>query len=120
VDRHHGFPGLSRQISDLLELNQVQEQRLFTKDVPPSRERAQHRLAVQGWWRADIDEVDLGACDQFFYCGKCRDAGQRFVRSAAPFFRSIHHRDNLRLAGFSVSRPVPVSSDRTEANYGTS
>jgi len=76
VDRDNGSSGFSREAPCLLKFNQVQQQRLFTKNVPSFPERGEHRLAVERGWRADIDKIDLSAAGQFLDCGKRRDAWQ--------------------------------------------
>jgi hypothetical protein len=120
MDRHDGSSRLSRQAPCRLEFNQIQQQRLFTNDVPSPRERIEHRFAMQCRWRANVDKIDLGADCQFLNRCKCRNPWQRFSGCIAPFFRSINHRDDLRLAGIRVRRPMPVTSDLTEADYRTS
>ncbi len=63
-------PSRFRQTSRLLEFNQIQQQRFFTKDMPSSRERLEHRLAVQCRWRTNIDKIDLYVCGQVINRGK--------------------------------------------------
>src|SRR5450432_4912754 len=118
--RHDCPPSLSRQAPSLFEFNQVQQKRLFTEDVPPPGEGIEHRLAVQCRWRANIDKIDLSAGCQFLERCKCCNPRHRFSRGLAPFFRSINHCDDLRLAGIRVRRPVSVAGDLTEADYRTS
>jgi hypothetical protein len=58
VNRHHRDAGIGGPRPDDTEDLRVQQQRLFTEHVPAASDGVEHRLGVQGRWRADVHEVD--------------------------------------------------------------